>query len=374
MRFTSAVSVAGIAVGLASFLIAQALAKGFADEIREKVLANTGHITVTAEGTVRTGPELVAAKILSVEGVTAVEATTFESAAISIGDELNYSILRVVKDETPGFADPDAALPPAERQVPVLVGKRLFDSGAGDSAVDAVLMLRSAEGAPVQRVVNISGSFETGFYEYDAAWVMIRERDYRRLKGIDRFIPPAYTVFVRDIYTSRQVAGGIRAELGRAFSVIDWQDANKPLFSALALERKVALWIIFLITLVAVLNITTTLSLLVRERLPDIAVLRTCGATSRKLASIFLLEGWILSAVGIVLGLGTGAVFCAIANRFRLVSLPGEVYSLNFVPLAAEPFDFAVAAIATFALCTAAMAFPVLRASRARPLDIIRMK
>ena len=71
--------------------------------------------------------------------------------------------------------------------------------------------------------------------------------------------------------------------LGENFKVVDWQEANRPLFAALSLERKVALAIISLIIFIAALNITTTLALLVNERRLDIAVLRTCGAQTRRL-------------------------------------------------------------------------------------------
>jgi lipoprotein-releasing system permease protein len=108
--------------------------------------------------------------------------------------------------------------------------------------------------------------------------------------------------------------------------------------------------------------------------MPDIAILRTCGANTKKLAAVFILEGWILSLIGISLGVAAGVSFSFFANRFRLISLPQEVYSLNSVPMSIDPYSVAAAAALTFLLCTAAMTVPVLRAARAKPLDNLRLR
>jgi cell division protein FtsX len=114
-----------------------------------------------------------------------------------------------------------------------------------------------------------------------------------------QFTPSVLSVSVADIYRANETAENIRKTLGENFRVVDWQEANRPLFAALSLERKVAFAVIALIIFVAALNITTTLALLVGERRSDIAVLRTCGARSRSLMTIFLLEGVFLAFAGI---------------------------------------------------------------------------
>ncbi len=372
MRFTSMVAVVGIAVGLASFIIAQSLSNGFAQGIGDKILSNTGHIIVSDYGKVRAAQGLVAARIRSAEGVELVKPTTFEPAALLIDGVLSYAVLRAVEDGTPGFVHEGSG--EQHSGLPLIVGKRLFDLRKKDPGAEALLVFSGSEGGSSQVAVNIAGNLETGLYEYDSTWVEIRQTDFARLKGNDTFSPTAYTVFVEDPYSSDKVAARLRKKLGAGYEVIDWREANKPLFSALALERQVALWIIALIVIVALLNITTTLSLLVKERLPDIAILRTCGANTRKLAAVFLVEGWILSLSGIILGTCAGLVFCFAANNFRLISLPQEVYSLNSVSFAVDPTSVAAASAITLGLCTLAMAVPVARAARAKPLENLRLK
>ena len=130
-----------------------------------------------------------------------------------------------------------------------------------------------------------------------------------------------FSVTVIDPFKSKETAQRFNQLLGKGFRITDWQDANKPLFGALSLERKVSFAIISLILFIAALNITSTLSILATERAADMAILRACGAGAGKLMSVFLLEGLILGVAGIAVGLILGLGGCYLGNYFRLVSL-----------------------------------------------------
>jgi lipoprotein-releasing system permease protein len=158
------------------------------------------------------------------------------------------------------------------------------------------------------------------------------------------------------------------------YKVVDWQEANQPLFAALSLERRVALAIISLIIFVAALNITTTLALLVSERRLDIAVLRTCGARARNLVFIFLLEGLLLGSVGIFCGVVLGLVGCFAGNYFEAVSLSKEVYSLSYVPFRPNLENILMIIFIALLLCLAATVYPASKASRIKPLENLRQQ
>lgn len=370
MKFTSLVAVAGIAVGLASLTVAQALADGFARGVREKLLVNTGHVTVTSKGELSVSPRLVESKIASVKGVTRVDPTAFEPAGLLADGVMSYAVIRTVPDSDPALSK--AGVDTVE--VPVLVGAQMFSEARGKLPVTAAIVLADNAGGQITKAVRIAGTFETGLFEYDSTWIFLRRSDLALLKGEREFVPEAYSVYVRDLYEAPAVADGIRAKLGSGFEVVDWQEANKPLFSALALERQIALWVVFLIILVSVLSITTTLALLVKDRLQDIAVLKTLGANTRLLSAVFLFEGWILSIAGIVIGVSLGLVFCSAANRFRLISLPQEVYSLNEVTLSPDGLTVLISSAVVFAVSTLAIAVPVIRAATVKPFEILRLK
>ena len=180
------------------------------------------------------------------------------------------------------------------------------------------------------------------------------------------------SVSVKDIYRAGETANAIREILGDKFKVVDWREANQPLFAALSLERKVALAIIGLIIFIAALNITTTLALLVNERRLDMAILRTCGATTKSLTFIFLLEGFFLGFAGIVGGVIIGLLGCCLGNHFKLISLSAEVYSLNHISFAPTTANVLLIMFAVFLLCLAATVYPAWKASKIKPLENLR--
>jgi len=181
------------------------------------------------------------------------------------------------------------------------------------------------------------------------------------------------SISVRDIYRSNETAQKIRENLGENFKIIDWQEANQPLFAALSLERKVSLAVISLIIFIAALNITTTLALLVNERRLDIAILRTCGAKTASLIKIFLLEGLFLGFTGIFCGVVLGLSACFAGNYFKIISISAEVYSLNYIPFHPQISNVLLIITIAFAVCLAACVYPAFKASKIKPLENLRI-
>ncbi len=204
------------------------------------------------------------------------------------------------------------------------------------------------------------------------SWIYISPEDFAFLNEQKNFTPTILSVSVKDIYTTKETAEKIKTILDKNFQIIDWQEANQPLFAALSLERKVSLAIISLIIFIAALNITTTLALLVNERRFDIAVLRTCGAKAKTLVSIFLLEGLLIGMIGIVLGLIFGLAACCFGNYFRLVSLSEQVYSLSYIPFHISFLNVFLIVLTALVICLSATVYPALKASRIKPLENLR--
>lgn len=378
-RFTAIVAVAGIAAGVAALIVAQALARGFADEMRDKILSNTAHVTLfRKDGAEISEWQKLKANLEKIENVNAVSATTYESALIAGQKSTSYSILRAVESREPKAerkTEPalDSRLSSNLDPINVSIGAEVAEKTGLAVGDEAEIIFPGGDGfAPRSSRVLVREIFRTGLYDYDSTWIYVSFADFARLSGKSNFAPTVLSVSVGDIYAADETAGEIRQLSGEDFRAIDWQEANRPLFAALSLERKVSLAIISLIIFIAVLNITTTLALLVNERRLDIAILRTCGAGTRSLITIFLLEGLFLGGVGIVCGLCLGLMLCFAGNRFRLVSLPSDVYSLSHIPLRAQVSDVLLIAAIAFALSLAATVYPAFRAARIKPLENLR--
>jgi lipoprotein-releasing system permease protein len=180
------------------------------------------------------------------------------------------------------------------------------------------------------------------------------------------------SVQVQDADNVKNVATNVSKALGSDYELVDWQQANQPLFSALALERRMGLFIIGLIIAVAALNITTMLILVVVERRRDIAILSALGATRTGVMLLFVIEGAVVGAVGAIAGVVLGLIACFIANRYNLVSLPADVYSISNVPLITRPIEILLSALIAFALSVLATIYPARAASRLRPVEALR--
>jgi lipoprotein-releasing system permease protein len=241
---------------------------------------------------------------------------------------------------------------------------------AGDTA--EIIIPNQNNFAPKTVGVRVKETFRTGLYDYDSTWIRISFEDLAKIYETQDYPPTVLSVSVKDIYAADVTAQKIREALPADFKVIDWQEANRPLFAALSLEKKIALAIISLVIFIAVLNITTTLALLVNERKLDIAILRTCGAQTRSLIFIFLLEGLFLALAGMFFGVLLGLAACFAGNYFRVISLPADVYSVAYVPLFSSLTDILFIVGVTFTLSLVATIYPAWRAAKIKPLENLR--
>ncbi len=360
-RLTAIVAVVGIAVGVASLIVAQSLARGFAEEMQTKILANTAHISIfMSDGTEINNWRQIKENLAANAEIIEVTPTAYDNALLVGQPETAYAVLKVG-----GQQSAEVALKGSEIRVGVRLAEKL-QLKIGDSAE-----ILTAENQTPSRA-RVAGVMETGLYDYDSTWVFVSPENFARLHHQQEFTPTVLSVSVRDIFKADKSAQEIRQMLGENFRVLDWQEANRPLFAALSLERKVSLAIISLIVFVAVLNITTTLALLVNERKSDVAVLRICGARGKILMTIFLLEGALLGLIGIFVGLVIGLLACSAGNYFKIINLSAEVYELNDIPFVPNLLNILLIVFTTFALCLLAAVYPAYRAVRVKPLENLR--
>ena len=462
-RVTALAGVAGIACGVGALIFALALANGFQDEMRAKILGSTAHITLTrADGKVIADHPSVVARLRAIEGVTDAAPTSYTGALLSGADGAAYTIVRGVEPTSArsiaeirrtlvaGAIEPlfeaahaaDAAAEVAGREQRAGVDAKsesktatkrgdatqtdnaakrddeikpdratksddesvsLFGAGLGEDeeAAPPVQVLVGAELAartglsrvgeegwlvtgertpeeppglqPRARRVRVAGLFRSGLYEYDSSWLYVSLANASELEGA-RAAGSASLISIEtaDISQTRETAARVRDALGACFKTVDWQEANAPLFAALQLERRTVALIIALIMFVAALNITTTLVLVVVERRSDIAILGAMGARPRSIMLICMCEGAIIGAVGALLGVALGLAACYAGERFKLVSLPADVYSLSAIPFHPHARDVALAALIAFIVSLLATIYPARAAARLRPAEALR--
>lgn len=440
-RFTALAAVVGIAFGVASLIVALSLSNGFRDEMRDKILRGTAHITLMRRDAqpLRDWRALVE-RIRNTGGVRDAQPTTYEGSLLRGANGSAYAVLRGLDSGSSrtvseirstliaGTIDPvlndsfssaavktkeeeerpaqaavsktdsskrvgpkvgrhrtektsskdDEADEETENNVPqanVVIGAELAARtglSTGDTG-EIILPEETAFGlAPAFYRVRVAGVFRSGLYEYDSTWVYLSLASVSSFKGSPETSATVISIDAIDIYDSARVAADVRARLGDDYVTVDWQEANRPLFAALALERRMGLFIIALIILVATLNITTTLVLVVIERRSDIAILTAMGARARSIMLIFMIEGALVGIIGVVCGIIIGLIACAVGEHYKLVSLPADVYSISNVPFHAQARDVLLSALVAFLLSLLATIYPARVAARTRPAEALR--
>src|SRR4029079_18335550 len=145
---------------------------------------------------------------------------------------------------------------------------------------------------------------------------------------------------------AQKISDDIGHMLGADYVVQDWGDQNRSLFDALWLEKMAISMTIFLIVMVAPLNIVASLVLLVMEKHRDIGILKTMGASARSITTIFMLQGLIIGIIGTGVGATLGYGVSHVLDRYELIRVPVDVYQISHVPFHVLPLDFTLVVIA----------------------------
>jgi len=224
---------------------------------------------------------------------------------------------------------------------------------------------------PRNRVLEVTGLFESGLYDYDSSWVYIPLSAAQRLFGIGDAVS-AIEVKVNDIYQAKAIGQKIIDRLGHNYDFTDWMTMNATIFQALRLEWLVTFITIGLIVLVAALNIVATLIMMVLEKTRDIAILMSMGATNDNIRRIFILQGVIIGVIGTFFGVIIGQTVSHLADKYHVISLAPEVYTIAYVPFKAAPLDSAIVAGSAILISFLATLYPSAAASKLQPVEALR--
>jgi lipoprotein-releasing system permease protein len=224
---------------------------------------------------------------------------------------------------------------------------------------------------PKSRAFRVAGIFYSGMYEYDMKSVYVTlpvAQDFLStgdgISGVE--------IKVRDVERAPETAAALRRTIGRSdLRVRDWQETNRNLFGALALEKLAMFIALGIAIVVAGFCVFGTLTLMVQEKAREVGVLKAMGTTPAGIVAAFLLEGVLIGLFGSSIGLGAGYVACFTAEHFGVRMNP-EVYYIDKLPVAVDGSEFGLVFVASVAVCTLATIFPAVLASRLRPVDALR--
>jgi len=377
------ISILGITIGVAALVIAISLITGFQEDVQDKILSATAHIMVSdigGEGLSDYGP--LAEEIRKVGGVRSVSPVVYNMTLVRGSSRTAPAMLKGMDLELEGKIEPwlarldQGTLPTDQAREGILLGRELaFSVGAGVGDQVEVLtpsMRLSPFGlAAKTKKFVVTGLFSTGLFEFDSSTALIILKAGQRLLAMEGKVS-TLQVKIDDIFRASEVGARIKRLLPPSAYITTWMELNKPLFSALKLEKNILFLTITLIVFVAALNIIASLIMMVMEKTRDIGILIALGATSRSIKKIFFLQGAMIGLIGTTLGVLLGLGWGWLANTFELIKMPVDIYQISHVPFRIRAFDLLLIIGVSLAISLCSTLFPSHRASKTDPVMALK--
>jgi lipoprotein-releasing system permease protein len=384
------VSIIGVVIGVTALILVLSVMNGFEEEVRSKLIGADAHVrlrkffnkTITETDSVlniiQKYPQVVGASptifkegmIKSGQGqeatfIHAIDLKTVDTISdirekIRLGS-LDFSLREIDGRTCPG----------------IVLSEYLADNLFATNVGDLVYLLTFPKEMSIitpsikPKIFYVAGIVRFGYYDFDRLMSFISLEDAQAF-----FDMPGGISYMRikleDYMMADEVKEKLENDLGYPWVAQTWQEMNKSLFSWMQIEKLGMFVILSLIIMVAAFNIVSSLIMIVMEKTREIGILKSMGATSKMIMKIFMFEGFIIGIIGTGFGLLLGYTLGFLQLKYKIISLPPDVYILAAVPMKMYVIDFlAIAGVAMF-LCLLASVYPAYRASRLEPVEAIR--
>ncbi|MBI4848870.1 MAG: lipoprotein-releasing ABC transporter permease subunit [Nitrospirae bacterium] len=385
ISINTVISIAGVALGVMTLLTVLSVMSGFREDLQDKILKTNAHVVVQSyEGNIRDF-ETAKKKIDKIDGVIASSPVVYGQVMLRFGSRASGVVIRGVdpdieKDTTDilnklksGSVD---SLKKSEGVPGIIIGRELLRNlglfvGDEIEMVSPIGELGPLGMIPKMKKFRIAGFFEAGMFEYDSSLAFINlgvAQDFLGLRGA----VTAIEIRTDNLYNAGITAGKIDSALGLPYIARDWMQMNRNLFSALKLEKIVMFIILTLIILVASFNIISNLIMIVIEKAREIAIMKTMGATSKGVMSIFMIHGLIIGITGTAAGVIGGYTLCELLKKYKFINLPPDVYYLSYLPVRMSLFDYIIVPAAAVLISFLATVYPSWQAAKLDPVEPLR--
>lgn len=393
LSLITVIAVGGVTVGVMALVIVLGVMNGLQNDLREKILVVNPHLRVLTfgEGLRLDDWRDVLAKVRRTKGVVAAAPFVLTQGLISAGHDYAEGVAVIGVETDTGsravtslphhFTKGDLSFRTTQPGVDggIAIGTRLASKLSAYPG-DIVTMVAPAGSSfnrslgafvPKYRRYEVTGLFETGMYDYDNSYVVMRREAAQDFAGLGGAVT-GLEVRLAQPEQANTFATMLETQLGYPYRALDWQLQNRSLFSALELEKLAMGLVVFLICIVAAFNVVGTLTMVVRDKTREIGILLAMGMPRSAIRRVFLVQGVFIGLVGTVLGAALGLIVGASVNRGHLIPIDPSIYFIDHLPVLTQPLDALAVIAASLLIATLAPLYPSLQAARMDPVRAIR--
>jgi lipoprotein-releasing system permease protein len=395
LSLISVIAILGVTVAVSALIVIMGVMNGLQTDLREKILIGSPDIRVLVYGEdmTMTDWKTVEEKVKRQPGVVAVSPFVVTQALVG-SKRHTYRETAFIQGLVPDGPGVPQVTSLRKRAVAgdftfatldgkhrgAVLGAKLASRLNVTPGIDSITVLTANPNKldpvtgfprPVLQTLEVTGIFETGMYEYDNSYVVVALDVAQELAQLDSAVTGL------EVKTPTRKDAGPTAikladSLGMPYRVLDWEQQNGSLFSALKLEKLGMSIILMLIVLVAAFNIISTLIMVVTDKTREIGILRAMGMPARSIRRVFFAQGVVIGVTGTFAGLVLGLVASFVIGRGQLISLDPSVYFIDHLPVANDPTDVLLIIISSLAVAAVATIYPALQAARLYPVEAIR--
>ena len=391
ISFISAISMAGIALGVAALIVVLSVMNGFQKELRARILGVASHVQVSGADNRLADWQAVAKTAMQDPRVLATAPFVNAQAMLAAGQAVRGSVVRGI---LPGREAQVAELGLHMRagkldalkagEFGIVLGSELARAlgvltGDKVALIAPQGMVTPAGVIPRLKQFTVVGLFEVGMFEYDSGLALVHLEDAQKLYQMGDAVS-GLRLRLDDLFAARGVARELMAKLDRDLYATDWTRSHANFFRAVEIEKRVMFIILLLIVAVAAFNIVSTLVMLVTDKNSDIAILRTLGAAPGSIMQIFMVQGALIGVIGtvsgvllgVLIGFNVDTVVPAIEQVLGFKFLAKDIYYISDLPSDVQLRDVATIGIVSLVLSFLATLYPSWRASRVNPAEALR--
>ncbi|MCK4644093.1 ABC transporter permease [bacterium] len=385
LSFISTISVIGITVGVFALIVVLSVMNGFSTDLREKILGTRAHITIGSMfGDIRDRNGIVS-DVSTIPGITGVSPVSSSEIMIKSGDSVTGGIIFGIDPSTiDQVTDLSKHVLAGDlthlKKGDVIIGSELaFNLSmtiGGSLTVISPNVKVAPNGSLIPKTVklNVVGIIKTGMYDFDKSFLYTTLEDFSGLFDMAENSCTSIYVKVKDIYDTKNYIEQIIPVLPSTLYARDWIDMNHNLFTALKTEKFVLGLILFMIILVAGINVINTIIMLVQEKRREIGILRSLGVREEGIIRVFLLQGVYIGGLGTSLGAVLGVIACALI-KYLGIRIPGggSVYYIDVLPVEFRFFpDFILTIVFAMVISVIFSYIPAKWAGKIDPIKAIR--